>query len=672
MKSQESDAEENKPRNKLDADRTFAGPVSERKSTDCLWLLLILAHWALVTFIGLAAFGWFDSSLRQGRPRILTNWMDHNGYICGSGTHGGAVDSKPFVYFPNPSGRIYEDIDDYPLESSDDIFKTLSGPHKGKVPSSLYAVCLKSCPASNHGTVVDGTACEDGDCDTWDSYKTVRLAYYCLPHVGSLKLADGALQDSSDTLYNWCQNVFGDVLAARVPIAVSGSVVALGAGFTYLMLIRLPGVLSCLVWGSIGIILLALVAVGTLLWQNYQNLKDVDDDGLDSRNKFYKSASLGLALAFYAAAALFLCFVCCMRKAIWLAIGVIRESARAVGDMLAIVLVPFVQGLAMVVFVIPTFAYSVFISTAGRKKLDEYDDFGAQLPMPYYTYQTTNSQLKALLYIAFSTFWTFEFVAALGQLCIATAAATWYFTRDKRHISSATVFRAAGHALRYHAGTAAFGSLVVAVVRFIKLILLYVQKQVESAVKGRSLTVQRIVRCVFCAVQCCLWCLDKCLKFINKNAYVQTAIFGYPFCKAARKGFYLVARNLRRIAAIEAIGNFVFFIGQLMIAAVSGLFCLSWMRAYYRDETTDVVWPSLFATFLAWHIGGAFVGVVDMVSDTVLVCFCADEEIFGLSSPESYATPGLRKFVSNSNKAKAKQMEAQGPGHDFAPSKGVY
>ena len=25
--------------------------------------------------------------------------------------------------------------------------------------------------------------------------------------------------------------------------------------------------------------------------------------------------------------------------------------------------------------------------------------------------------------------------------------------------------------------------------------------------------------------------LEKCIKFVNKNAYIQTAIHGHPFCK---------------------------------------------------------------------------------------------------------------------------------------------
>ena len=43
-----------------------------------------------------------------------------------------------------------------------------------------------------------------------------------------------------------------------------------------------------------------------------------------------------------------------------------------------------------------------------------------------------------------------------------------------------------------------------------------------------------VVRAVLCCVQCCLWCLEKCLKFLNRNAYIETAIYGYSFCKVCQ------------------------------------------------------------------------------------------------------------------------------------------
>merc|ERR1712216_376812 len=132
---------------------------------------------------------------------------------------------------------------------------------------------------------------------------------------------------------------------------------------------------------------------------------------------------------------------------------------------------------------------------------------------------------------------------------------------------------------------------------------------------------KKIARVVFFCFQCCIWCLEKCMKFINKETYIQTAIFGHPFCTAARKGFFLVLRNLRRVAALETIGGAIFFITKLMIAATCALVC--------------------------YNLGDIFVDVVDMVADTLLICFIADEEIYGKNSAECFAPEGLRKYINS-------------------------
>ena len=139
--------------------------------------------------------------------------------------------------------------------------------------------------------------------------------------------------------------------------------------------------------------------------------------------------------------------------------------------------------------------------------------------------------------------------------------------------------------------------------------------------------------------------MEKCMKFLNKEAYIQTAIFGYPFCTAARKGFFLVLRNIRRVAALEAVGNFIFFITKVLISATCALVCFIWMGQYYTEETHSITYPTLLASVMAYQLGAIFVGVVDMVADTLLICFIADEEIYGEGSGDCFATAGLRDYI---------------------------
>ena len=108
----------------------------------------------------------------------------------------------------------------------------------------------------------------------------------------------------------------------------------------------------------------------------------------------------------------------------------------------------------------------------------------------------------------------------------------------------------------HHMGTAAFGSLLIAIIQTIRAIISYIQKH------GKA-TKNKVVEYIMCCLQCCMWCLEKVMKFMNKNAYIQTAIYGYSFCKAARCAFFLILRNILRVGAVNIVGDFVLLLGKV-------------------------------------------------------------------------------------------------------------
>ena len=121
--------------------------------------------------------------------------------------------------------------------------------------------------------------------------------------------------------------------------------------------------------------------------------------------------------------------------------------------------------------------------------------------------------------------------------------------------------------LRYHMGTAGFGSLIIAIVKTIRAVIAYMQKQAKASKN-------KILEYLMCVLQCCMWCLEKCLKFLNKNAYIQTAIYGFSFCKSARRAFFLILRNILRVAAVNIVADFVLILGKVLTPLILFLFVL--------------------------------------------------------------------------------------------------
>lgn len=97
-------------------------------------------------------------------------------------------------------------------------------------------------------------------------------------------------------------------------------------------------------------------------------------------------------------------------------------------------------------------------------------------------------------------------------------------------------------------------------------------------------------RCLLKTCICCLWCLEKCLNYLNQvtnfpplclhlssgckhrgltwvfvsqNAYAATAINSTSFCTSARDAFVILVENALRVATINAIGDFVLFLGKV-------------------------------------------------------------------------------------------------------------
>jgi len=221
--------------------------------------------------------------------------------------------------------------------------------------------------------------------------------------------------------------------------------------------------------------------------------------------------------------------------------------------------------------------------------------------------------------ISFFVFlWNNAFNVALGQILIAMAVSIWFFSTEKGKVR--TVGKAVKTVFRYHVGSVAFGSFIVAVIQFIRYLMKYLEKQ-ASAQKNRVMVL------VFKVVGCIIWCFEICVKFLNKNAYIQIALNGTPFCTAAKKAFFLILRNMLRFAAVVALSaavNVIGFISIMVSTTVIGYFLV---RAMHDD--VNPVMPCVSYLVMSYIVAKLFMNVFGLAVDTSLQCFLACEEMGG-------------------------------------------
>ena len=93
------------------------------------------------------------------------------------------------------------------------------------------------------------------------------------------------------------------------------------------------------------------------------------------------------------------------------------------------------------------------------------------------------------------------------------------------------------------------------------------------------------------------------MKFLDKNAYIQTAIVCTSFLPSARKAFFLILRNAGRIGAVSYVLVAILILGKLCISALTTIASYYYIVEY--STSSDVVEPlplySYGGPVAPWH-----------------------------------------------------------------------
>ncbi len=189
----------------------------------------------------------------------------------------------------------------------------------------------------------------------------------------------------------------------------------------------------------------------------------------------------------------------------------------------------------------------------------------------------------------------------MGKLTLSLSFAKWYYTPGKEEGHDISVFRALCICLGKHAGTAAFGSLIIKTVQIIRVPFQLLQTCIRL-----SRMDNKFMDAVICSCQCCLFVSERFLKFPSREAYIHTSIFGTSFCKSSHESFYLRARNSSLVEEAGPIGRlsvvFVKFFISMLVSIIS--FVMS--QSFYGDDLFFVLIVVSVNALMAWIITGIF------------------------------------------------------------------
>ncbi|XP_043941724.1 choline transporter-like protein 5 isoform X2 [Protopterus annectens] len=362
-----------------------------------------------------------------------------------------------------------------------------------------------------------------------------------------------------------------------------------------------------------------------------------------------------------------------LRNRIRIAIALLKEGSRAIGCIMTTLFYPVITFILIAICISYWAVTAVFLATSGEpvykimasetqckyaNRTCDPATFGtsnvtklcpgAQCTFAFYGGESLYHKYIFILQICnvFVFLWLVNFAIALGQCTLAGAFASYYWAfRKPADIPSSPLLSSFGRAIRYHTGSLALGSLILAIVQLIRIILEYLDHKLKGAQNACA-------RFLLCCLKCCFWCLEKFIKFMNRNAYIMIAIYGKNFCTSARDAFFLLMRNVVRVAILDKVTDFLLFLGKLLIAGSIGVLAFFFFThriplLEQEAPSLNYYWvPILTVIFGAYLIAHGFFSVYAMCVDTLFLCFCEDlERNDGSPAKPYFMSPSLHRVL---------------------------
>ena len=523
-------------------------------------------------------------------------------------------------------------------------------------------------------------------------------------------------------LRNFGERVFNDLSDTWWMIGL-GFLLAFALSFIWILLMRCAA--GVMVWCSIGLVFILAAGLFGYSLHKYLLVKDEAESQKsivqvdwtpDYLQEVLELSDTWLAFTILLGiltGVIFLILVA-LRQRIQIAIRLLEESAKAVGTVCSAILWPLVPFLLHVVVVLWFVAVAMYLSSAGQRIYTinyDHESFGSlsrSLPaietepppecyaggncrspddgQPYKRNDTCNPsvfnvtcsncpQLSCQFtryqkaeggwlsnwmtwYNLFGFFWAMEFVTAFGEMVLAGVFARWYWTprvQGKKDLPCCVLGASVCNTLTFHLGTVAFGSLIIAIIRFVRAIVQWIEDKLRAY--NNDLT-----KCLLCLCKCCLWCLEKFMRFINRNAYIMCAMKSSNFCKSAKDSFNLLMRNIVRVVVLNNVVAFLLFLGKLVIVGGVGSLSFFVFSGHIPELQDDI--PTLNYLFTpivvivvgTYFIASSFFSVYAMAVDTLFLCFLEDlERNDGSRQRPYFMSTGLQKTVGRMQKFRERE-----------------
>jgi len=384
-----------------------------------------------------------------------------------------------------------------------------------------------------------------------------------------------------------------------------------------------------MMYGTIGLVVVVFAILGSLFIATGANkLPQTQSLALRSLSLHQQQTALVVGVAIIFVDLLILIAACIFGKKIALVGDIVEEAGLVLLDVPSVLLLPIVPLIFCIGWTFIWFYETMLIVSS--KSID------TKVP-PTFTKGERVGNLDsatqfALFYHCFAYLWVVFIAEAVTRTTIAATACAWYFTRDKDEhpsksdqMSKWIVGQNLKRTVVYNFGSIVLGTLLTTLLTVVKIFILLIRKFHKEKKDDRT---NFFLKCT----GCCVETLSVVVSYINKYAYIQIALYGIPFGKAAGRSAGLISKNMGKIAIVDSVGDFMLLLCRLSVAVTCALIFKAILAA---PQFAGIAFPeplTIIAGLVSFVIATSFFGVMETTIDTILICFCEDEENNGPDS----------------------------------------
>nr|XP_006007253.2 PREDICTED: choline transporter-like protein 4 [Latimeria chalumnae] len=661
-------------------DPSFNGPIKNRSCTDIICCFLFMVFVLGYIIVGILA--WL-----YGDPREVIYPRNSTGMYCGFG----ANQAKPFVFY----------FDLLKCAAGTSIMAAaLNGLQcpttqicVAKCPDTYWILPLEAyLPSAKPGDFFHKEYCQPSyDPRTTMTVEevlrkeicprfTIKSSPFlnrCLPDVASPMPSNFTLDGSNST----------NETTQLVKNATQALVIAMIVSLLFLLLLRFTA--AVMIWVLI-LALITVVAYG--IWHCYWEYSSLNENGATINDVSFttdlsvyfrvKETWLAFFIILIIVEVIILLVLLFLRKRILIAIALIKEASKAVGHMMSSLFFPIFTFTLLLICILYWGVTALYLATSGaplyrvvtlNSSAPNCNNISGEVPCDPMKFNSSNEGCQYLkcifykyneeglfqrnvfnlqIYNIIGFLWCMNFVIALGQCTLAGAFASYYWAFNKPgDIPFFAVSASFMRAIRYHTGSLAFGALILTIVQVIRIILEYLDHKLKDSQNA-------VTKFLFCCLKCCFWCLEKFIKWLNRNAYIMIAIYGKNFCVSAKNAFSLLMRNIVRVVVLDKVVDLLLLFGKLLVVGGVGVLSFFFFTGriqiddpFFRAPTLHYYWIPILTVLLgSYMIAQGFFSVYSMCVDTLFLCFLEDlERNDGSIQKPYYMSKSLMKILNKKN-----------------------